>query len=113
MTDAELMAATLEPRVDCERDAETGLVVLLKPRFRSRWLRRLLAPAPDRQYVKIHLDEIGSWVWDHLGEAETVGDLAEALAAAFPAEKAAAQRVTLFARQLAGSGLIRICRREA
>lgn len=106
MTDTELLAAVPHPLVAHEVDPETGLVILLQPRFRWRWLERLMAPSPDKRYVKIHLDALGSFVWLRLDGLAPLGALAEALGARFPAEPDPKTRLCLFARQLAGTRLV-------
>lgn len=106
MTDPELLAALPHRRVAHELDNETGRVVLLSPRFRWRWLERLMAPSPDKRYVRIFLDDLGSFVWQHLDGETPLGDLATALCEAFPQAGDPKGRLCVFARQLAGTGLI-------
>ena len=104
MTDPELLQAVLWPAVCHERDPETNHVVLLRPRFRAAWARRLLA-RPGKRHVRVHLDAMGTWVWDRLGPGVRLITVAQAMAEAFPEEPHPEARVLLFARQLLGSHL--------
>jgi hypothetical protein len=106
MTDEELLAAVAAPAVEHELDEETGQVILLQPRFRWGWVQRLLAPSPDKRHVRIHLDDLGTWVWQRLDGEVPLGHLAEGIAEAFPAEPEAERRLVLFVRQLAANRLI-------
>ena len=42
---------------------DTGIVTLLAPRFKNRFLRRWLLPRFKRPFFKVELDDIGSSLW--------------------------------------------------
>ncbi|MDY0001239.1 MAG: PqqD family protein [Polyangia bacterium] len=108
MTDAELLTAVPRPLVGHEVDEVTGLVILLQPRFRWRWLERLMAPSPDKRHVRIHLDSLGSFLWLRMDGQTPLGDLAASLGERFPEEPDPKSRLCLFARQLAGTRLVEL-----
>ncbi len=68
--------------VESER-TDDDRVVLLKPKFSWGPLKKLLQPRLKRPYYKIHLDEIGTFVWDHIDGETTVGAMADAALAHF------------------------------
>jgi hypothetical protein len=68
--------------VESER-TDDDHVTLLKPKFTWGPLARLLQPRLKRPYYKIHLDEIGTFVWDRIDGETTVGAVADAARAHF------------------------------
>jgi len=62
--------------VRSETDAE-GFIVLLKPKFNNRWLRKYLLPRIRRPFFRITLDELGSFIWCRCDGKCTVRELAE------------------------------------
>jgi hypothetical protein len=96
--------------VESERTDEDR-VVLLKPKFTWGPLRKLLQPRLKRPYYKIHLDEIGTFVWDHIDGETTVGDMANAALAHFGEKiEPVHGRLKTFLAQLERNALIKIPR---
>jgi hypothetical protein len=54
-------------------------VVLLAPRFRLRWLRRIFEPRMKNPFVRVRLDEVGSAVWLACDGKTNVGRIASLL----------------------------------
>jgi hypothetical protein len=63
--------------VECERSAEDR-AILLRPKFTWKPLAKLLQPRLPRPYFKVHLDDIGTFVWDRIDGQTTVGAIADA-----------------------------------
>jgi hypothetical protein len=61
--------------------SEDGFVTLLMPRFRNRFMRRLVEPrlAPERRRFKLKLDDIGTEVWLLIDGKRSVRDIAQSL----------------------------------
>jgi hypothetical protein len=96
--------------VECERTDE-GHVTLLKPKFGWGPLRKLLQPRLKRPFYKIHLDEIGTFVWDRLDGDTTVGVIADAALAHFGEKiEPVHGRLRTFLMQMEGGGLVKIPR---
>lgn len=96
--------------VESER-TEEDRAVLLKPKFGWGPLRKLLQPRLKRPFYKIHLDEIGTFVWDRLDGETTVGDLADAALAHFGEKiEPVHGRIRTFLMQLERGGLVKIPR---
>ena len=96
--------------VDSERTDE-GRVVLLKPKFARGPLAKLLQPRLKRPFYKIHLDEIGSFVWDRIDGETTVGAVADAAVAHFGEKiEPVHGRLRTFLMQMERGGLIKILR---
>ncbi len=108
MNDAELMRCLPEPAVSSDTDDETGRTILLKPRYGQSWLGRLLTRRLAKPFVRIHLDELGTWIWQRLDGQRTLDDLAVEMRLAFPKEQKPEQRLIMFVRQLVGTGLMHL-----
>jgi hypothetical protein len=55
-----------------EYDQEGDKITLFIPKFKSEWMRRWFIPANRSKYFSIHLDELGSKVWNLIdGEKNT------------------------------------------
>ena len=63
--------------VESERTPEDR-AILLRPKFTWKPLAKLLQPRLPRPYFKVHLDEIGTFVWDRIDGQTTVGVIADA-----------------------------------
>jgi len=103
----ELLSGRPERLVQAEQDGE--LVVLLRPRFQRGPLGRWLQPVLRRPYFRVHLDEVGSFIWSRCDGKTTVAELAEALEAQFGQRVApATERLLTFVSELRRGGLIRL-----
>jgi hypothetical protein len=60
--------------------ADGGLYVLLRPKFMTGPLARLLQPHLPRRHFRVKLDDLGSAVWELVDGARNVGQIADALA---------------------------------
>jgi hypothetical protein len=96
--------------VECERTGEER-VTLLKPKFAWGPLKKLLQPRLKSPNYKIHLDEIGTFVWDHIDGETTVGVMADAALAQFGEKiEPVHGRLKTFLLQMERGGLIKIPR---
>lgn len=103
----EFLQSRPERAVDAEQEGE--LVVLLRPRFQRGPLRRWLQPLLRRPHLRVHLNEVGSFVWGRCDGGTTVAEIAEALAARFGDRvNPALERLTIFVSQMQSGGLIRL-----
>ena len=81
-------------------------VVLIRPKIRKSALKKFEKFLPKPEY-KIHLDEIGSFIWLHCDEKNTVGQICELLSAQFGERvEPVPTRVAQFIGQLARNHLI-------
>ncbi|MBI5215776.1 MAG: PqqD family protein [Ignavibacteriae bacterium] len=62
---------------------ENGIVVLLVPKFRTGAISRWLMTKLPKPYIKVKLDERGSFVWTQCDGNTTVGDIAIKMGGAF------------------------------
>ncbi|HLO57184.1 MAG TPA: PqqD family protein [Bacteroidales bacterium] len=76
-------------------------ITLLLPKFKSAWMRKWLIPPRRSAHIKIHLDTMGSKVWDLIDGIRNTGEICERMnpGSAEPAEPME-KRVTEFLRQL-------------
>lgn len=58
---------------------EEGLVTVKYPRFESAVLSKFLVPSWKRPYVRMRLDQFGSFVWLKSDGGRTVGSIAEGM----------------------------------
>jgi hypothetical protein len=84
-------------------------VVLLRPRFVRGPLAWWIQPALKRPHLRVHLDEVGSFIWQLSDGTLSVGQIADALEERFGDSVAPAlKRLRLFLRQMEGGRLIRL-----
>lgn len=108
--DIDYLDLVLERVVGDEPGADPGRIRLLAPRFGGllcgRQLQRLLRG--ERRWVRVPLDERGTWLWRRLDGRTPVRDLLDGFAAAFPAEAVdTAQRVCFYLEALVQHGFLR------
>lgn len=91
-----------------EPDGE--LLVLLRPRFLRGPLARWLQPHLKRRpYFRVHLDEIGTFIWQHCDGQMTVAQITGAMEQHFGERVAPAlDRLALFLRQLEEGQMIQM-----
>lgn len=58
-------------------------VVILIPKFTSRFMSKYVMPRLKHPFIKIKLDEIGSTVWLEIDGEKSVGEIAKILEARF------------------------------
>lgn len=93
--------------VDCEC-ADDGRWTLLRPKFVRGFLARWVQPRLATPFYRVHLDEIGSCVWNLVNGARTVGEIAGEVDRRFgPRCNPAHERVALFLRELEKGSMIR------
>jgi len=63
---------------------EEGKVDILLPRFRHPVWKRTLQPHWKQEFIRIHLDEMGSLIWLRVDGMINVNDLCRLLQAAHP-----------------------------
>jgi hypothetical protein len=98
--DDDLFRCIPTPQVGSEQDDE-GKVVLLRPRFLRGPLAWWLQPRLRRPHFRVHLDELGSFVWGRCDGRHTVTQIVEDFESTFPdrAEQIR-QRVRMFIIEL-------------
>ena len=95
--------------------ARPGQVVVLQPRFKSGLLGRLLQPRlkEAKKYLRIPLEERGSFLWNLMDGQRTAGEMAEAFGREFPEESdQVPERVATYLYQMADNNLIRFANLE-
>jgi hypothetical protein len=94
-----------------EERTPDGRIVLLRPKFGRGRLGRFLHPRLKRPYTRVHLDDIGSFVWARIDGRTTVGVIAEQAREHFGARiEPVHERLRLFLQQLEQGELIRMPR---
>ncbi|MDZ7374358.1 MAG: PqqD family protein [candidate division KSB1 bacterium] len=90
------------------QEAEDGKVVVLKPKFEHPLLRRYLLPRLRNPNYRIHLDDIGSFVWRLCDGTHTIGEIEQELREHFGQRvEPAFERLSLFLAQLFRGSFIR------
>ena len=86
-----------------------GQTILLQPRFSTGLLGRFLQPrlTETKKFIRIPLEERGSFLWGLIDGKMTVGDMTEAFRREFPAENnQVPERVATYLYQMVDNGLI-------
>jgi hypothetical protein len=88
-------------------EGENDTVVLLVPKFRSRWMRRWVVPRLPRPNFRLKTDAFGTYVWRRCDGKESVGEIAEAMSREFgPGFDPEMERLSAFIRRLATNDFI-------
>jgi hypothetical protein len=93
-----------------ERGDRPGQVVVLQPRFHKGVMGRFLQPRlkDNKKYLRIPLEERGSFLWGLMDGRRTVGELTETFRGQFPGEAdQVPQRVATYLYQMADNQIIR------
>ena len=91
----------------CETD--DGRCVLLRPKFGASLLGRWLTTRTRDPYYRIHLDEVGTFIWKACDGETPLSMIVTGLRMRFGARvEPAEQRLALFARQMLKSRTIEI-----
>jgi hypothetical protein len=98
----------LRPRRRLEWEVnEDNRVVVLVPRFEHGFLARWLMPRLAKPFIRVKLDEVGTFVWHRCDGQQTVGQIAEQLRQHFgPASEPVYDRIAIFVRRLQRQELI-------
>lgn len=64
-------------------DREGGLVTVLVPKFTSRFARRWFMPLLAKPDMRVHLDAVGSFVWQQCDGVTTVRAIGDRVAERF------------------------------
>ena len=84
-----------------------GRVTVLVPKFSSTWARRYLAPLFAVPDIRVHLDDLGSSVWNACDGRTTVAELTRTVHEREGGDhEHARERVHAFLRKLAREGSI-------
>jgi len=89
---------------------EQGQVVVLQPRFRAGILGRFLQPRlkDSKKFLRIPLEQRGSFLWNLMDGALTVGEMAVVFGHDFPEENdQVPERVATYLYQMAENHLIK------
>jgi hypothetical protein len=86
---------------------ESGLIVLLKPKFELAFLKKYVLPRLKSPYFKIKLDHVGSFIWEHCDGSLRVKEIAKNLKDEFGEEvEPLHNRLALFLQSLEKNHLI-------
>ena len=96
-TYADLMPCKPRRMFEHEQDAESGRVIVLRPKYLSRWTVKFIMPMLKQKYFRVKLDELGSEVWRNCDGEKTVDQLIQLLQKKFGAdEEQLAERLSKF-----------------
>jgi hypothetical protein len=75
----ELLSCIPHQNIQWEMNPEKNQVILLKPKFRLRFLDKYLQPKISQPYYRINLDLVGTKVWQHIDGKKNVKEIAALL----------------------------------
>ena len=97
----------LIPGRKCQWEMEGETVIILYPKFRNKLLVRTILPRMKKPHWKVHLDDIGSWVWQRCDGRATVREIAEGMKDHFGEKvEPVYERLSIFLRSLEGDKFI-------
>ena len=66
-----------ERKMNWEVNPETNFVIIKKPKFTNPLLKKYLMPRLKKQDYSVNLDEIGTFVWQHIDGKRSFGQIAD------------------------------------
>ncbi len=108
-TTQQLMSCIPFQTADWDVNKETGLIRIIKPKFKSDWAKKLLNPFVKGENFIIKLDELGTEVWKNCNSINTVEEIGKILGQKFGSEiEPIFDRLNKFIWQLYRSNFIRL-----
>lgn len=90
-----------------EFSKEEEKITLLIPKFKSEWARKWLIPPRRSKYFRIHLDAMGSKVWELIDGKRNTGEICSIMGAGTPDDEQLPLRITKFMTDLYKSRFVR------
>lgn len=59
-----------------QSNEEGDVVILLEPKFKKAWLKKLVSPLKKSEFIKVKLDEFGSNTWKLIDGKKKVHEIA-------------------------------------
>lgn len=88
---------------------ENNLVVVLVPKFRNRFAAKWVMPRLSKPYVRVKLDQLGSFAWKQCDGKTTVAEIADRMKKEFgESADPVDERVPAFVLQLTRTDLLSI-----
>jgi hypothetical protein len=75
----ELLSCIPHRNADWKVNTNTGLIILLRPKFSNRFLVRYLLPRLKDPHYRINLDPIGTKVWQNIDGKQNVKEIGRIL----------------------------------
>jgi len=70
----------LIPERNCQwEEARDGKIDLMIPRFKNRFMKKIALKLGRSEFITIHLDALGSEVWDRIDGSHTVEQIGESV----------------------------------
>lgn len=108
-TTQQLMSCIPFQTAEWDTNEETGLIRILKPKFKSDWAKTLFNPFVKGENFIIKLDELGTEVWKNCNGKNTVEEIGKLLGKKFgPEIEPIYDRLNKFIWQLLRSKFIRL-----
>ncbi|MEJ2054679.1 MAG: PqqD family protein [Calditrichaceae bacterium] len=108
-TTTQLLQCKPSQTADFDTNPETGLVQIIKPKFKSDWARKMFTPFIKGENFIINLDELGTEVWNNCNGKTTVEEIGEILGKKFgPEIEPIYDRLNKFILQLLRSKFIQV-----
>jgi len=100
----------LIPSVICQfEESGKGIISLVLPRFKIKWIRKMSAKLGRSEFVKIHLDERGSQTWQLIDGKRTVQEIGSHLEKdGEESDQQFYERLSLFIGTLKRNGWLRL-----
>lgn len=91
--------------------APDGCIAVRMPRYRDCLFGRILQPLlrGDRRFIRVPLEDRGSWIWQRVDGRNTVGEIAREFRASFPEETEEVEtRVCQYVAAMVGHGFLAV-----
>lgn len=66
-------------QIEWQENPETNLIIILKPKFDNKFLRKYFLPQLKSPNFKVNLDEYGTRIWNLIDGQRTVMQIADSL----------------------------------
>lgn len=100
-TYADLMPCVPHRKFDYESEPESGRVIILRPKYLSKWAVKFIMPMLKQKYFRVKLDNLGSEGWRNFDGKKSVDQLIQIMQEKFGSqEEQLAERFSKFVLHL-------------
>lgn len=108
MAQSEINWKALYPKPVIDYTEESGKIILHVPKTKKKLMIKLIKYLNKELYKFLHLDTLGSYVWQQMDGNHSIQQIIQNIQQSFPEEKQLEERTMLFIQTLYKEGYIQL-----